>query len=154
MNKKKIIEAVLISLLAVAIVAGAAMLFTDTQSTWYKMLEKPSIQPPAIVFPIVWTILYLLYVASLTLAILNSASKKTFVLFLIQGVLNILWCLFFFTFKLPIVALVIILLYLVANYLTIKELYPYSKWGALLLIPLEVWLALATVINYLIILLN
>ena len=118
------------------------------------MLEKPSIQPPAIVFPIVWSVLYLLYAASLTLAIINNASKKTFILFLILGILNIAWCLFFFTFKLPVIALLIILLYLVASYLTIKELYPYSKWGALLLIPSMLWLALATVINYLIILLN
>lgn len=154
MNKKKIIESALISLLAVAIVAGSAMLFTDTKSTWYMMLEKPSIQPPAIVFPIVWSVLYLLYAASLTLAIINNASKKTFILFLILGILNIAWCLFFFTFKLPVIALLIILLYLVASYLTIKELYPYSKWGALLLIPSMLWLALATVINYLIILLN
>ena len=154
MNKKKIIEAALISLLAVAIVAGSAMLFTDTKSTWYMMLGKPSIQPPAIVFPIVWSILYLLYAASLTLAIINNASKKTFILFLILGVLNIAWCLFFFTFKLPVAALLIILLYLVASYLTIKELYPFSKWGALLLIPSMLWITLATVINYLIILLN
>ena len=154
MNKKKIIEAVLISLLAVAIVAGSALLFTDTNSTWYMMLKKPDLQPPAIVFPIVWSILYLLYAASLTLAILNNANKKTFVLFLILGALNILWCLFFFTFKLPIIALIIILLYLIASYLTIKELYPFSKWGALLLIPSTLWLLLATVLNYLIILLN
>ena len=154
MNKKKIIEAALISLLAVAIVAGAAMLFTDTKSTWYLSLEKPTLQPPAIVFPIVWSVLYLLYAASLTLASINNASKKTFVLFLLQGVLNITWCLFFFTFKLPIVALLIILLYLAVGYLTIKELYPHSKWGAFLLIPLMLWLTLATVLNYLIILLN
>ena len=30
----------------------------DTSSAWYRRLDKPAIQPPAVVFPIVWTALY------------------------------------------------------------------------------------------------
>jgi translocator protein len=30
----------------------------DTSSVWYRWLHKPVIQPPAVVFPVVWTLLY------------------------------------------------------------------------------------------------
>jgi len=30
----------------------------DTTSLWYRRLRKPVIQPPAVAFPVVWTLLY------------------------------------------------------------------------------------------------
>lgn len=152
--KKKILDSILLSLLLTAIVAGTAMLFTDTKSDWYIALQKPSIQPPAIVFPIVWTVVYLLFAASLTLVQLNCKDNKTYVLFVIQGVLNILWCLFFFTAHLPLVALVIIIGYLISTYLTMRRIYSCSKTAFFLFLPQCVWLVFAAVLNYMIVLLN
>jgi tryptophan-rich sensory protein len=31
---------------------------SDTSTAWYRQLRKPAIQPPAAVFPVVWTVLY------------------------------------------------------------------------------------------------
>lgn len=42
---------------ALAAVAGSVA-SADTKSRWYARLEKPAIQPPASVFPIAWTLLY------------------------------------------------------------------------------------------------
>lgn len=41
---------------ATAIVGSIAS--QDTNSRWYRKIRKPSFQPPAAVFPIVWTALY------------------------------------------------------------------------------------------------
>ncbi|WP_110241771.1 TspO/MBR family protein [Nocardioides gilvus] len=37
---------------------GAVATASGTRSAWYQSLAKPAIQPPPIVFPIAWTILY------------------------------------------------------------------------------------------------
>lgn len=41
-----------------AAVLGSVATTTGTKSTWYRSLRKPIIQPPPVVFPIVWTALY------------------------------------------------------------------------------------------------
>ncbi|MBR2860260.1 MAG: tryptophan-rich sensory protein [Clostridia bacterium] len=152
--KKKIIDSVLLSVLLTAITAGVAMLFVDTKSQWYLSLNQPSFQPPGWVFGVVWTILYCLYAASLSLAQIKAVPEKTYISFLAQAVLNIGWCLFYFTLHLLFVGLGIIIAYLVCTYLTIRSVYPYSKTGALILLPQCLWLILAAVLNYTTILLN
>lgn len=152
--KKKIWDSILISVLVTLVTAGLALLFTDTESAWYISLNKPSFQPPGWVFGAVWSIVYTLYAVSLTFAQLKDVPKKTYILYTLQALLNVLWCLFFFTLHMPYTSLVIILAYLVVTYLTIRNTYSYSKIASLVLIPQGIWLIIATVLNYMIILLN
>lgn len=152
--KKKIWDSILISVLVTLVTAGLALLFTDTESAWYISLNKPSFQPPGWVFGVVWSIVYTLYAVSLTFAQLKDVPKKTYILYALQALLNVLWCLFFFTLHMPYTSLVIILAYLVVTYLTIRNTYSYSKIASLVLIPQGIWLIIATVLNYMIILLN
>ena len=41
-----------------ATAASGSLASADTRSAWYRQLVKPAIQPPAAVFPVVWTTLY------------------------------------------------------------------------------------------------
>ena len=152
--KKKIIDSIMISLLAVLLTAGLAMLFVDTKSEWYVSLNMPSFQPPGWVFGVVWSLLYILFGVILTIAQLKSVSNNVYGLFLLQSVLNIAWCLFYFTFHKAYIGLVIILAYLVVTYLTARKLYGYSKLGAYLFIPQGIWLIIALALNYSTVLLN
>src|SRR4051794_15372365 len=44
---------------AVAVTAAVgSVASSETSSIWYRGLDKPVIQPPAAVFPVVWTLLY------------------------------------------------------------------------------------------------
>ncbi len=152
--KKKLIDSIMISILATLLTAGIAMLFVDTQSDWYLSLNQPAFQPPPWVFGVVWTILYILYGVTLTLAQINNAPSKVYGLFLLQSVLNIAWCLFYFTLHMLYSGLVIIIAYIVVTYLTARKLYDYSKLGAYLFIPQGIWLIIALILNYFTILLN
>ena len=151
---KKLWDSILISVLVTVVTAGLALLFTDTESAWYVSLEKPIFQPPGWVFGAVWGIVYTLFAVSLTFAQLKKVPNKIYILYALQAVLNILWCLFFFTFHMPYSSLIIILAYLVVTYLTVRNVYSYSKIASFILIPQVIWLIVATVLNYSIIYLN
>lgn len=152
--KKKLWDSILISVLVTLVTAGLAFLFTDTESQWYVNLNKPVFQPPGWVFGAVWSIVYTLYAVSLTFAQLKEAPKKNYILYGLQALFNVLWCLFFFTLHMPYTGLAIIILYLIVTYLTIRNVYSCSKIASLILIPQAIWLILATVLNYSIIYLN
>ena len=154
MLKKKTIDNALISALLVLLTAGIARLFVDTDSAWYLSLVKPSFQPPDWAFIVAWSVIYLLFGVSFYFARQNGADKKTYVLYFSQAALNILWCLFYFTLHMLYSGLAIIIFYLVATYLTIRDTYAKTKLGALLLLPQAVWLILAAALNYATILLN
>lgn len=62
--KKKDIWKIVFAVTITALFALLSSYFTDTSSEWYMALEKPSIQPPPIVFAIAWPIIYVLFAAS------------------------------------------------------------------------------------------
>ncbi len=152
--KKKVIDSILLSILLTAIVAGVALLFVDTKSEWYLSLNQPSFQLPPWAFGVGWSILYCIYAASLSIVQIKGVPEKTYIWYALQAVLNIGWCLFYFTLHSLYAGFGIILAYLVVTYLTIRQTYGYSKWAALLFIPQCLWLSFATVLNYVTILIN
>ena len=152
--KRKILESVIVSVLLVAATAALALLFTDTDSEWYAALIKPSFQPPSEVFAIVWTAVYLLYAASLSLAQINGADNITYILYGLIGLMNILWCLIFFTLQMPATALIIIIAYILFIVFAILRVSKISSPAAGLLVPSLIWLIYATALNIGIILLN
>ena len=66
---------------------------------WYNNVEKTIITPPNIVFPIVWTVLYTLLIASFYLILKNADNKQIIKAnnwFWMQLVLQALWTFLFF----------------------------------------------------------
>ena len=64
-------------------------------------INKPAFTPPAIVFPIAWTILYILMGISSYLIFESDSSEKDSALLIygIQLVINSLWTFFFFNLR-------------------------------------------------------
>ena len=58
---------IIISILAVILVAGLGTLFVNLGSTWFNTLLKPSQWIPNIVIPVIWTIIYIAFITILTL---------------------------------------------------------------------------------------
>lgn len=138
-------------LLIVFAVAAVGSVFTssNTGSEWYKSI-KPSITPPNFVFPIVWSILFLLIGISLYFAWMNGKNKLLIgILFGINFVLNILWSVFYFQMRGPLFAFIeIIFLWFSILAMMIVSWKANSKAGWMLL-PYLLWVSFAAVLNFL-----
>lgn len=115
----------------------------------YSSINKPPLSPPSIVFPIVWSILYLLMgIGAYFLS--NERNYKTsdlLKLYWSQLVLNALWPLFFWRVKAYYFAAIIIVAILVlVLWLTIKA-YKINKLTAFMFIPYIIWLLFALYLN-------
>lgn len=120
--------------------------------TWYVHLNKPALNPPNWIFPIVWTLLYILMgiAAGMVWArgFYHVWVKTALYNFGFQLLFNALWSIVFFGFRQPFAALVIILVLLVLIALTIKWFKVVSTTAAYLLVPYFLWVCFATYLNY------
>ncbi len=147
-------------ILSIGLCLGAGVLgsfFTVSSiPTWYATLNKPVFSPPNWVFGPAWTILYILMGISLYLVWTSRFKLKqnAFNLFFVQLGLNVLWSIFFFGMKNPILALVDIVALWLAIFLTIKSFYRINRSAGNLLIPYLLWVSFAAVLNLAIVMLN
>lgn len=144
---KKLLLCIAIPLL----VGGIAGLLTSTGTQAFATMEKPPLTPPAVVFPIVWIILYtLMGISSYLIWIKDDGSasaSKAKSLYFYQLVVNFLWSFFFFNFQWYFFSFLWILLlwFLVAG--MIKSFAPISKVAAYINIPYLIWLTFAAYLN-------
>ena len=159
-DKKRIrVIPLIISVAIPLLIGGLTSLFSSNIKSIYGDLVKPTFSPPAIVFPIVWTILYLLMGIAAYKVYMRKydnvdVSSALFV-YAIQLLLNSLWTLIFFGFRLYGLAFLELILLIIFVILTIKRFY--KKAGiktAALLMPYLIWLIYAGVLNFFIWMLN
>lgn len=124
-----------------------ASLFQKTALTeWYPTLEKSSLTPPAIVFPIVWSVLYVLMGVALG-RIKGKGMKRATGLWWIQLALNFCWSIVFFYLQNPWWGLVVILLLDGTVIAFLESVRRKDKWAAACFLPYLVWLLLASYLN-------
>ncbi len=144
----------IVSFVIVILVAFIGSLFTSssTSSSWYQQI-KPSITPPNFVFPIAWTTLFVLIAISLYLAWTNSKNKedrqKVALVFGINLVLNVLWSLFFFYLRNPLLGFIEIIFLWASIWMMISVTRKINKTSMWLLVPYLVWVAFAAILNLL-----
>ena len=117
----------------------------------YGSLNKPDLAPPSVVFPIAWSILYVLMGISLYMNINN---KKNMVTFFIQLMLNYLWVFVFFGMQSWLGGFIVIILLDVMILYTILEFYKENKLSAYMMISYLLWCVFASYLNFQIFLLN
>ena len=142
------------SILGPVLLGGAVGLITSDFMD-YEMLKQPSFAPPAILFPIVWTILYFLMGISYgVLKSKNLTNDKINKIYYSQLFVNLLWSIFFFIFKWRLFAFLWIILLIVLVIKMIREFYTKNKVSGLLQIPYLLWISFASVLNLAVYLLN
>ena len=139
---------IIISFAVILLVAVLGGIFVYLGMDWYNELTKPTEWIPNIVIPIVWTIIYIAF------AVINflwfkhgDIPKPTIVLMLINAVLNVLWCLTFFTLNLLLIGNIMILLNLIAGFALLVDIFKYKKIFAYILSIYPIWLCIATTLN-------
>lgn len=153
--KRSVLKSVLFSFLPVVIVALLGSVFVGLGMEWFSELIKPSRWIPNIVIPIVWTIIYLLSATVLFLWQRNGKiPTEVWVLYVINGVLNILWCLLFFALNLTLVGLIVIILNLIFGYYLLLKIRGENLFYYMLSFIYPVWLSVATCLNIAIWILN
>ena len=122
----------------------------------YKEMITPSFAPPGILFPIVWTILYILMGVSSYMIKMSGDLKSEDALrtYYLQLAVNLLWSFIFFTFKLYLLSFLWIILLIGLVGLMILKFYNINRISAYIQIPYLLWIIFAAILNFSIYLLN
>lgn len=151
-NKRKLIVFILIPL-AVGLVSG---ILTKNSMTMYNSLNQPDFAPPGWIFPVVWTILYILMGVSSYLIATSPSQKKqeALLLYAIQLILNFIWSPIFFGLGNYFLAFLVLLLLWYVIVKMIRAFFRIDPTAALLQIPYLLWITFAGYLNLAIIFLN
>ena len=154
MNKKNIWHIVLSILIPLVIGFAGSML--GGSMALFDNIEKPWFAPLAILFPIVWSILYILMgISSYLIYKSDSEYKKTaLIIYGIQLILNALWSMIFFRFENFLLAFIWLVILTGLVILMMYYFYKADKRAFYLQIPYLLWLIFATILNYSIYTLN
>lgn len=114
----------------------------------YGDMVKPPLSPPSYIFPIVWTILYILMGISYFIATKDNGNDKELnQIYILQLLVNFFWPIIFFVLKMYFTAFFWIILLLILVIIMIKELLKNNKISGCLQIPYLIWLLFATYLN-------
>lgn len=132
--------------------------FTKNSMIVYNNLKKPIFTPPAIIFPIVWTILYILMGIAAYRIYMNNKSGKddkgAYFYYLIQLSINFLWSIIFFNFRLYGISFILIIILLIFIILTTIKFFKLDKTAGLFMLPYILWVMFASVLTFFIWMLN
>ena len=151
MSKFKIYAKSILIPVGVGLIIGAI----TSSSIQYNTLIKPVFAPPSILFPIVWTILYILM--GVSYGILESKSlvnSEINFIYYLQLFVNAMWSIIFFIFEWRLFAFIWLLILVLLIIGMIIEFYKKDKVAGLLQIPYLLWALFASYLNLSIYLLN
>lgn len=120
-------------------------------NNWYSVLNRSSFTPPNYVFPIIWTVLYIM-IATCGWIIWRQPSfpklRLIKILYVIQLILNWSWAPLFFRYHLTGVSLECVLVMDITVALIIYFSYTRIRSVSLLMMPYLIWILFATYLNF------
>jgi benzodiazapine receptor len=147
-----------------SLIAFLAMTFVAAMSggyfrpgQWYEDLRKPSWNPPNVLFPIAWTLLYAMMAVAAWIVWQKTgwpAGALAIGLWVVQLALNALWSALFFGLRRMDLALVDVVLLWVAIAATITAFWSVDPLAAWLMVPYLAWVSFAAFLNLTILRLN
>lgn len=116
----------------------------------YKQLNKPPLSPPGFLFPVVWTILFILMGISIYRIMMSKSDKKSEarLIYFIQLILNALWTPIFFGFNQYFLGFLWVLMLIILVVSMILIFYKIDKISSYLNIPYLIWLLFACYLSF------
>ncbi len=144
------------------VVGIVSTLLTGNAMIDFGILNQPLLTPPVWVFPIVWTVLYILmgiasylvYKLKPTTPVEKNLKKTELTIYYIQLVFNLCWAIFFFRFKLRYFAFGWLIAMWLIIFALIHMTFKNRKSAAYCLIPYALWCTFSIYLNIMIAILN
>ena len=156
MQGKKVLPFIVFSAAALA-VGGLSALLSAGGMEAAKTLLQPPYAPPDWLFPVVWTVLYILMGISAALvwrAGEGAERLRSLRVWTIQLIVNGAWSIIFFAFALRGIAFFWVLALIVLVFIMIIRFFRVSRIAALLQVPYFLWICFAARLNLAVWLLN
>ena len=156
---KKEIRIFAISIAIALAVGGLSALLTAGNMDIYSQITQPPFAPPSVLFPIVWTLLYILMGISAAMIYLQKeenpqSAQKSFVFYSVSLFLNFFWSIIFFNMQAFLFSFIWLLLLWASILLTILHYRKISPLAAALQVPYLLWVTFAGYLNLAIFILN
>ena len=157
MTKK--IKPYMISIAIALAVGGLSAFITRNNISIYGDIITPPLSPPSILFPIVWTVLFILMGISAAMIYTDSSAtkpqkKSSLYTYALSLAVNFFWSIIFFNLRAFLFAFIWILLLLFLIIRTIMKYYKINPVAAYLQIPYVLWVTFAGYLNLAIWILN
>lgn len=144
--------------LAIPLAAGGLATLLSGGMDRYQVMNQPPLSPPGWIFPVVWTVLYLLMgYASYRITesdVPKEDRRKSLIFYGIQLFLNFLWPIVFFGYQWYFAAFILLLVLWAFIYVTMYYFEQIDEPAELLLIPYLLWVTFAGYLNLGVALLN
>lgn len=154
---RKSVKNLIIALVIPLLVGGLSALLAGGMEN-FKTLQKPPLSPPGWLFPVVWTILYLMMgLASYLVYTANAPTYKknsALLFYSLQLFFNFMWSIIFFRFEAYLFAFIWLVILWVLIIVTTVRFYEVRKSAGLLMIPYLIWVTFAAYLNLGIYILN
>jgi len=144
LHKPSLLISTLLSVALVMLTALTGMLFLP--GTWYEGLYKPNWTPPNMVFPIMWSILYLIDIC-VGAWVIQKGTKQLLFIWLLQLLFNGFWSYWVFGRHHLFLGLLDIILLWLTILLFLLQVINKHKVIFTLFIPYLLWVSIAMILN-------
>ena len=140
------------------LVGGLSALITSGAMSDFEAINKPPLSPPGWLFPVVWSVLFILMGIASYLVLTSYAPQdlisRAIKIYAFQLILNFFWSIIFFNLKAYYFAFVWLVVLWLAILFTTSIFYKIRKAAGYLLIPYLLWVTFAGYLNFSIAIMN
>lgn len=140
-------------------VGALSAFLTRNSMDVYETINKPPLSPPSVLFPIVWTVLYILMGISFANILIRGREEGIYTLpsvkiYLAQLAVNFFWSIIFFGLRSFALSFLWLVLLWVLIIVMIDNFSRVSKFAAYINIPYFLWVSFAAYLNFMIFRIN